>query len=412
MFELTLEWVQEQDRLDPLARFRDCFRIPQTRSGKSVVYMCGNSLGLEPVGVGEAVLEELRAWGTLGVDGHFEGQSPWFAYHEFLRDDMATIVGARPLETVVMNSLTVNLHLMLASFYRPGGERTLILTESGAFPSDQYALETHLETRGYPPREILHYLAPRPGEDTLRLEDIKSTIERLGPRLALVMLPGVQYYTGQAFELEPITAWTHQVGAVAGFDLAHAAGNLVLHLHDWDVDFAMWCSYKYLNGGPGGVGGCFVHERHARRVDLPRLGGWWGNDPATRFTMPEHFHPQPGAAGWQLSNAPVLSMAALRPSLRIFREARMKALRQKSERLTGLLATMVLEAGIEVITPAERGSQLSLRLGNRAKTVCTDLRSRDIVCDYRAPDVVRIAPVPLYNTFEDVWRLGTALRAC
>ncbi|HEY4003163.1 MAG TPA: kynureninase [Candidatus Xenobia bacterium] len=362
------------------------------------VYFCGNSLGLQPAGVREAVLEELDDWDRWGVEGHFKARRPWYDYHEFLQEDMAAVVGATPSETVLMNALTVNLHLMLTSFYRPQGERRLILMESGAFPSDRYAVQSHLQARGL--ADAVVELAPRPGETCLRETDIRGEILRLGDRLALVLFAGVHYYTGQAFPIQAMTGWAHQVGALAGFDLAHAAGNLELKLHDWGVDFAVWCSYKYLNGGPGGVGGCFVHERHSQDA-RPRFAGWWGNDPRTRFTMPDTFVPQAGAAGWQLSNAPVLAMAALAPSLRMFREAGMAALRDKSVQLTGQLDRALRRAGVDVITPPERGCQLSLRLGEQARRVCDELMHQGIVTDYRSPDVVRVAPVPLYNSLVD-----------
>lgn len=401
MIKSTLEWAQEQDREHP--GWREHFLVPEGH-----VYLCGNSLGLQHRDVADSIRRDLEDWARLAVEGHFEARTPWYAYHEHLTDDMASVVGALPIETVVMNSLTVNLHLMLTSFYRPQGRRRLLLMESGAFPSDQYAVETHLEARGY--RDCIRYVSPRPGETVLRAEDIEQHIMDLGDELALAMFSGVHYYTGQAFPIRDIAHHAHRVGALAGFDLAHAAGNLALRLHDWEVDFAVWCSYKYLNGGPGGVGGCFVHERHALRTELPRLAGWWGNDPKTRFTMPEHFAPQAGAAGWQVSNAPVLAMAALRPSLRLFRNVGMQTLCERSHRLTEYLEHLLRPLQVELITPSDaRGCQVSVRLSEQAKPVCDTLKVRGVMVDYRTPDVIRIAPVPLYNTFEDVWRAADAL---
>lgn len=415
---LQLTFAAEADALDPLSRFRDRFFIPRDASGNDAVYFTGNSLGLMPKTVREYVELELGDWQALGVEGHLHAQHPWLPYHEFLTEQMARIVGAKPVETVVMNSLTVNLHLLMVSFYRPTSERNKIIIERGAFPSDQYAVESHIRFHGYDPAIALIELTPRSGETRLRTEDILELIEREGDSIALVLLGGVNYYTGQAFDMRGITRAGHNAGAVVGFDLAHAAGNIELHLHDWDVDFAAWCSYKYLNGGPGSVGGAFIHERHADCPDIPRFAGWWGHDKATRFLMGPEFSPMRGAEGWQVSNPPILQMAALRASLEIFEEAGMAALRAKSEKLTGYLETLL--AGIEdgrisVITPqapTDRGCQLSIRVRSADKKLFDAITARGVFADWREPDVIRVAPVPLYNSFNDVFRFAEILKDC
>lgn len=398
------------DRSDPLARFRDEFHVPRRRNGDDEIYFAGNSLGLLPKRTPKYVAAELEAWKELAVKAHFSGEHPWMPYHEFLAESMARLVGASPREVVTMNSLTVNLHLMMASFYRPTPERHRILLEERAFPSDDYALESQARFHGFDPAEALV---------RARAEDVVRVLERDGASIALVLLPGVQYYTGEAFDIEAIARLAHAQGCVAGFDLAHAAGNLVLRLHDWDVDFAVWCTYKYLNSGPGSVGACFVHERHGRRGDLPRLAGWWGHDKASRFRMEAGFRPIPGAEGWQLSNPPILSLAAIRASLDVFMEAGgMEPLREKSVRLTGylegLLRTKVGDA-VEILTPADpdrRGCQLSLRVtaSGSGKRVFERLEASGVTCDWREPDVIRVAPVPLYNRYEEVWRFVEILK--
>jgi kynureninase len=404
------------DREDPLARFRGEFRIPRGESGEEEIYFAGNSLGLLPKRTPGYVEEELDAWSRLAVKAHFAGEHPWMPYHEFLAEPMARLVGASARETVTMNSLTVNLHLMMTSFYRPTRERHRILLEDRAFPSDDYALESQARLHGFDPAEALVRLPPGV-VDEARLAEI---LDRDGASIAVVLLPGVQYYTGQAFDMEAITRLAHARGCVVGLDLAHAAGNLVLRVHDWDVDFAVWCTYKYLNSGPGSVGGCFVHERHGLREDLPRLAGWWGHDKASRFRMEAGFRPIPGAEGWQLSNPPILSLAAIRASLDVFMEAGgMEPLREKSLRLTGYLEWLLrreLGDAIEIFTPADpnrRGCQLSLRVKASAsgKTVFRKLEAAGVTCDWREPDVIRVAPVPLYNTYEEVWRFVEILRA-
>jgi len=406
------------DAQDELRSFRDRFYFPQARSGVEPVYFTGNSLGLMPRHAREYVDQELEDWQRHAVHGHADARKPWLPYHEFLTDFMARVVGALPIETVVMNSLTVNLHLLLVSFYRPTTDRYKIIVEKGSFPSDRYAVVSQIRFHGLDPADSLIELTPREGEATLRTEDIISTIEREGSKLALVMLGGVNYYTGQAFQMREITEAGHAAGAVVGFDLAHAAGNLKLDLHDWDVDFACWCTYKYLNGGPGAVGGAFVHERHARAFDLPRFAGWWGHDKETRFVMGPDFNCLPGAEGWQISNPPILQMAALRASLDIFEEAGMDTLRNKSIKLTGYAETLTKGIGgdrLSIITPADpeqRGCQLSLSVKSGGKSLYEQLVERGIYCDWREPNVIRLAPTPLYNSFQDVYRFFEILRDC
>ncbi|MFT3883733.1 MAG: kynureninase [Gemmatales bacterium] len=384
-------------------------------------YFCGNSLGLQPRRTADYVNEFLRDWAAMGVRGHFEGEHPWLPYHEFLTAGLASLTGALPNEIVAMNSLTVNLHLMMVSFYRPKTTRFKILIEDHAFPSDAYAVDSHLRHHGLDPAKALVKISPRPGEELIRDEDLFSLIEREGSSLALILLPGVQYYTGQVLPMAEIVTRGHAVGAAVGFDLAHAMGNVVLHLHDWNVDFAVWCSYKYLNSGAGSVAGCFIHNRHVRNTELPRFAGWWGHDKATRFKMGSEFVPIPTAEGWQLSNPPILSLAAIRGSLEVFTEAGgMAVLRAKSEKLTGYLEHLLqVECGshIEIITPTDstrRGCQLSLGLRSdqySGKEVHRRLEAGGIACDWREPNVIRVAPTPLYNTFEEVFRFVHQLKA-
>jgi len=415
-FEAGEDFAKRLDERDPLARFRERFELP-ARQGEPVLYFNGNSLGLMPKAARELVVGELDDWAALGVDAHFAGKTPWFSYHETLREPSARLVGGLTDEVVAMNGLTVNLHLMMATFFRPEGRRRKILIEDGAFPSDTYAAQTQLALHGIDPGEGLIRVTPRPGEALLRTDDLVELIERRGSEIALVLLPGVQYYTGQLLDIAAVTKTARRHGCVAGWDLAHAAGNVPLRLHDWDVDFASWCSYKYLNGGPGGIAGCFVHERHGRNATLPRMGGWWGNDPATRFRMNEQrdFIPREGADGWQLSNPPILAMAPLRASLAIFDEAGMESLRRKSVVLTGYLEWLLDQAPrkrFEVITPGdsgERGCQLSLRILDRPAETFHAIEAFGVVSDFRPPDVVRVAPVPLYNTFHEVWRFTQLL---
>lgn len=404
------------DAQDPLRSYREHFHLPVQPSGQPHLYFTGNSLGCQPKSVRTYVEQELLDWEKLGVEGHFHAKSPWMPYHEFLTEPMARIVGAQPEEVVMMNGLTVNLHLMMASFYQPTPQRYQIMIEADAFPSDIYAVKSQLQWHGHDPAEGLIMLKPRTGEHTLRTEDIVARLEEEGQQIALVLLGGVNYYTGQFFELEKIAEAGHAQGCVMGVDLAHAVGNVPLRLHDWGYDFACWCTYKYLNGGPGSVAGCFVHERHLRRDDLPRLAGWWGHDKDTRFQMGPDFQPIPTAEGWQLSNAPVLSMAALRASLEIFDEVGMEAIRRKSVALTGyfeqLLRGHADRLGIQLITPADpaqRGAQLSLLTGPDGRKLFDQLTQAGVIVDWREPNVIRAAPAPLYNSFEDVWRLVQAL---
>lgn len=419
-FNTSPEYAQTQDQKDPLRSFRNQFHMPQ-HNGKDTVYFTGNSLGLQPKRTKEYLEQELSDWAKYGVEGHFEvSKRPWFHYHKFSKEALAKIVGANPLEVVSMNNLTCNLHLMMVSFFRPKGKRNKIMIEAGAFPSDYYAVESQLRFHGLDPAEHQIELKPREGEHTLRTEDILSSIDEYSGELALVMLSGVQYYTGQLFEIEKITKVAHTVGAMAGFDLAHAAGNAELKLHDWNVDFAVWCSYKYLNSGPGGVSGIFVHEKHAYNKELPRFAGWWGYNEGERFKMKPGFDPMPGADGWQLSNVNVLSSAAHLASLEVFEEAGIENLRKKSIALTAytefLLEDINASLGekhIKIITPKDpnqRGAQLSLIIKENGKSVFDYLSHQGVIADWREPDVIRIAPVPLYNSFEDSYQFYSILK--
>jgi kynureninase len=401
-------WARDQDRADPLAWCRGRFALPVDEAGLPRLYFAGNSLGPMPLAARDLVEAELEAWSRLGVAGHLEGPAPWYSYHETVRDSLARMVGARPHEVVAMNSLTVNLHLLLVSLYRPSGRRGKVLLEATPFPSDAYAIETHLATRGIGADQII----------TATPESLGSVLASHGEEIAIVWLSGVHYYTGSAPDLEALTRAAHHAGCLVGVDLAHAIGNVELRLHDWNVDGAVWCSYKYLNAGPGAVGGFYLHERYATDPELPRFGGWWGNDPATRFAMQAspRFVPVPSADGWQLSNPPIFSVAPLRASLALFDAAGMDRLRQKSVRLTGYLEFLLDRLGADrvgIVTPrdpARRGCQLSLRVPSpRPEAVVTALEQRGIVTDFRDPDVIRVAPVPLYNTFHEVWRLAAAL---
>lgn len=415
--------AKERDSQDPLATFRNQFHMPPHGDGE-VLYFTGNSLGLQPVEASAFIEGELEDWRKLGVEGHYHGQRPWVDYHSYAAEDLALIVGAEPQEVVAMNALTVNLHLLLISFYRPEGKRTKLMIEQGAFPSDRYAALSQMRLHGINPKDNLIELAPRKGEHTLRLEDIEARIAEEGDALACVMLCGVQYYTGQWMPMERITTAAHAAGATCGFDLAHAVGNVPMKLHDWNVDFACWCGYKYLNGGPGCTAGAFVHNRHANRPDLPRLEGWWGHSASRRFLMEPDFDLMPGAEGWQTSNAPVLNMAAMLASLAEFRKAGMDRLRAKSVALTGFLERgikSVAEAtgdNLEILTPEapdRRGCQISVVAHGHGKALFDHLTSQGVVADWREPAVIRLAPVPLYNRFSDVARflviLDEGLRA-
>jgi kynureninase len=413
-FETGSEFARKLDQADPLARLQQEFNFPLRADGSREIYLCGNSLGLQPKRARDYVIRELDKWASLGVKGHFDCEHPWMPYHEFLAESSAALVGANPNEVVVMNSLTVNLHLMMVSFYRPTKTRYKIIIEDHAFPSDHYAVESQLRHHGVDPAEGLLLLKPRKGELLLRREDISAVIEAEGDSVALILLPGVQYYTGQVLPMAEITQLAQARGIYVGFDLAHAAGNIPLQLHEWNVDFACWCSYKYLNSGPGSVAGCFIHQRHAGNTGLGRFSGWWGHDKHTRFRMENHFQAIPTAEGWQLSNPPILSLAAVRASLDVFTEAGgMPPLHQKSTLLTGYLRFLLEHhAGqfIQIITPGEpaaSGCQLSLSCDARnlsGRELYKQLEENGVTCDWREPNVIRIAPVPLYNRFEDVFR--------
>lgn len=414
-YQNTIAFAKEEDQSDPLREFREKFFIPR-HEGKDCVYLTGNSLGLQPKSTSSYVQQELDDWASLGVEGHFHARRPWLPYHELFPKYLSQIVGCKEHEVVAMNQLTVNLHLLMVSFYRPDQKRFRIICEAKAFPSDQYALESQARFHGFDPAEAIIEVSPRAGEHTIRHEDILQTINKYSDSTALVLFGGVNYYTGQVFDMAGITAAAHRIGALAGFDLAHAAGNIHLAMHDWNVDFACWCSYKYLNSGPGGVAGAFIHERHASDKSLTRFAGWWGYKKETRFQMEKGFDPIPTAEGWQLSNAPVLSMAAHHASLEIFSAAGMERLHTKRKDLSGYLHFILQEINskkstriIEVITPqveAERGCQVSMLMLQNGKMIFDQLTKQGVIADWREPNVIRVAPVPLYNSFEDVYRFG------
>jgi kynureninase len=415
--EATLAYARGRDEADPLRQYRERFALPTDDNGEPLVYLCGHSLGLMPLEARRLVEQELDDWARLGVLGHEQARHPWLPYHENLTAGLAYLAGARPDEVVAMNSLTVNLHLMLATFYKPHGRRAKILIEAGAFSSDRHAVASQLAWHGLDPETALIELPAAGGAATVAEREIEACIERHGPEIAVVLWPGVQFRTGQAFDLERIVRAAHRAGCIAGLDLAHSIGNTPLALHEQNADFAVWCSYKYLNSGPGAIGGCFVHQRHSSLAPAARLQGWWGHDSATRFHLGPRFTAQPGAAGWQISNPPILSAAPLLASLEIFQEARIERLREKSQALTGFLDYLLrpLRQAIEIITPPEvqaRGCQLSLRVigsGGRGRKVFDRLSQLGVVCDWREPDVLRVAPVPLYNRFEDVYRFHECL---
>jgi kynureninase len=422
MIDTAEAHAHELDAADPLPTLRERFHVPPAPAGgfPEVAYLAGNSLGLQPRSVAGLVQEELADWARLAVEGHGTATRPWLPYHEFLRDAAARLVGGQPRETVVMNSLTVNLHLMMVSFYRPTPQRHAILIEDSAFPSDSYAAASQVRMHGFDPAESVIRLRPRAGEACLRTEDVLDVLRTRGNIIATTMLGGVNYLTGELMDIPAITAATREAGAIAGWDLAHATGNVPLQLHEWGVDWAAWCHYKYVNSGPGAPAGCFVHERHLTDRTLPKLQGWWSTDPAIRFRMLPDVDPVDSADSWQLSNPPILAMAPVLASLRIFDEVGMAALRAKSLRLTGYLAELVealaADLPVELLTPADperRGAQLSIRLrGADAEEVSARLRDRHgVIADARQPDVVRFAPVPLYCTHHDAWRAAHALAA-
>lgn len=409
-------FAESMDELDPLASYRDKFHIPLQKNGEPHVYLCGNSLGLQPKSVRAYMEQELLDWEKLGVEGHFHAKNPWMPYHEFLTESMAKVVGAKPIEVVCMNTLSVNLHLMMVSFYRPTATRNKILIESDAFPSDRYAVESQIKFHGLDPAECLLELKPRDGETLVRAEDIEAMINKEGENIALIMIGGVNYYTGQVFDMKTIARLGHAKGCKVGFDLAHGAGNLKLELHDSGIDFAVWCTYKYMNSGPGSVAGCFVHDRYLFDKDLPRFAGWWGHNKDTRFNMRHDFDPIPGAEGWQLSNPPILSLAAIRASLDLFNEVGMEELNRKSAQLTGYLEFLVEDLGderISIITPEsleERGCQLSIQVQDADKSLFDAITKDGVVADWREPDVIRIAPVPFYNSYVDVFNFVEILK--
>lgn len=409
------------DASDPLRAYRERFAIPPAPGrphgdDDPSIYFCGNSLGCMPKTARIAINQELDDWAKFGVEGHFDAKNPWFPYHEVFRDMASRLVGAEPGEVVMMNSLTVNQHLMMVTFYRPTRDRYKIVIEDTAFPSDSYAMQSQARFHGLDPKDAVVRLKPRVGEHTLRTEDILAFLEREGDTVAVMMMGGVNYLTGQFFDIPAITAAAHDKGCMVGWDLAHAAGNVPLHLHDWDVDFAIWCTYKYLNSGPGAVAGCFIHERHATNTDLVRFAGWWGNDPSSRFIMGPDFQATPSADGWQLSNPPIMAMAPLKASMEIFHEVGMERLRAKSLLLTAELESLIDDIdsdAIEIITPrdpAARGCQLSLLVHHEAKAFQQALIRAGVICDFREPNVVRVAPTPLYNTFHETWKFASILR--
>ena len=418
-YQSSLDFARAQDEADPLRGYRAKFHFPDLGTDE-LVYFTGHSLGLQPKSVRAAVELELDEWAKYGVEGHFHSTNPWYSFHELLTPPMAELVGARESEVVCMNSLTTNIHLLFVSFYRPTKTRYKIISEAKMFPSDRYLLETQARFHGFDPDDAIIEVEPREGGRLINDDDILAAIEAHADEVAIVFFGGVNYFTGQVFDMPRLTEAAHSVGAVAGFDLAHAAGNIPLRLHDWNVDFAAWCSYKYLNSSPGNVGGIFVHERHGKNFDLPRFGGWWGHNKETRFQMKNGFQPMEGAEGWQLSNVPILGMSAMKASLDVFAEAGMPALREKSEKLTGYLEFTIDElaadfpdAEISLITPRDpdrRGCQLSIDIAGRQRALFDDMIATGLIADFREPCIIRMAPVPLYNSFEDVYVFGQVLR--
>lgn len=416
-YKNSLEFAQQCDREDPLAAFREQFHLPLDAAGNPQIYLCGNSLGLQPKQTKQFIDQELQDWAQLGVEGHTEARKPWLPYHEFLTPRMAAIVGAKEEEVVIMNGLTANLHLMMVSFYRPTKERYKVIIEKDAFPSDKYAVESQIRHHGFDPKEGLLLWSPRAGEELCRMEDLKALMKAQGDQVALIMIGNTNYYSGQCYPIKEITELGHAHGALVGFDLAHGAGNIQPNLHENGPDFAVWCTYKYLNSGPGSLGGCFVHQRHHTDTDLVRFAGWWGHNKTTRFNMRHDFDPIPTVESWQLSNPPILSMAAIRASLDLFAQADMDRLRTKSLKLTGYLEYLLDELNdprINIITPRDpnaRGCQLSLQVLNADRSLHQALMEAGVISDWREPDVIRVAPAPLYNSFEDVFRFVERLKA-
>jgi kynureninase len=416
-YKTGLEFAKQLDENDALSGFRNKFHIPKKQNGEPLIYMCGNSLGLQPKSTSGYIDQELEDWANLGVEGHTQAKNPWLNYHEYLTESMAKIVGAKPIEVVVMNTLTVNLHLLMVSFYKPTKSRFKILIEADAFPSDKYAVESQLRHHGINEKEgLIMWHAPK-GETLAKYEDLERILTSQGNEIALIMIGAVNYYTGQFFDLRRITDLGHQHGCIVGFDCAHGAGNVELNLHQSGADFATWCTYKYLNSGPGSLSGCFVHERHAYNKELNRFTGWWSHNKTTRFKMRDDFDLMPGAEGWQLSNPPILSMAAIKASLDIFEEATMPKLIEKSKQLTDYFEFLLHELKserIHIITPAnpdERGCQLSIQVKNADKTLFHQLTEAGVIADWREPDVIRCAPAPLYNNFSDIYHLVQILKS-
>ncbi|MBD3891743.1 kynureninase [Olleya marilimosa] len=415
-YKLGLDFAKQLDDQDQLSDFRQQFHIPKDKNGKDLIYFCGNSLGLQPKITKTYIDQELQDWANLGVEGHTEGKNPWLHYHEFLTDTMANIVGAKPIEVVVMNSLTANLHFMMVSFYQPTPKRYKILIEADAFPSDKYAVESQLRHHGYDDKDGLILWKARKGEELANYDDLETILNEHGDEIALVMIGGVNYYTGQFFDLKRITDLGHKHGCVVGFDCAHGAGNVQLNLNDSGADFAVWCTYKYLNSGPGSLSGAFVHERHANNKDLNRFTGWWSHNKKTRFRMRDEFDQLPGAEGWQLSNPPILSMAAIRASLDVIKEAGFDKLCEKSKLLTGYFEFLINQLNnkdIKIITPSDpnqRGCQLSIQVKNADKSLYDKLTNAGVITDWREPDVIRCAPIPLYNSFQDVYNMVERLK--
>ena len=416
-FQNSLDYAKQLDREDPLSSLRKEFHIPRDKYGKEWLYFTGNSLGLQPKITKKYISQELEDWANFGVEGHFEAKNPWLSYHELLTDTMAKIVGAKPIEVVVMNTLTTNLHLLMVSFYQPTKTKYKIIIESDAFPSDRYAVQSQLSFHGFDPEEALIEWKPKQGKELLELEDLKSILDSQGDQVALLLVGGVNYYTGQYLNLKKIAELGHAKDCMVGIDLAHGAGNIQPNLHESSVDFAAWCTYKYLNSGPGSLSGLFVHEKHAQRKDLPRFAGWWNHNKETRFNMRQPFDVMDGAEGWQLSNPPILSMAAIKASLDIFEKVGMEALLKKSKKLTGFFEYLIKQIAtdtIKIITPTkpnERGCQLSLQVKNADKNLHKKLTENNIITDWREPDVIRCAPVPMYTSFEDVYHMVTILES-
>lgn len=416
-FQNTLEFAKELDANDPLQKYRQEFHIPLQKNGDEHIYLCGNSLGLQPKRTQEYIQQELTDWANLGVEGHTQAKHAWMPYHEFLSEAMAKIVGAKPHEVVVMNTLTTNLHLMMVSFFQPTAKRYKIVIEADAFPSDKYAVESQLKFHNIDPKDGLILWKPRKEDNLCHIEDLEQIIQRQGGEIALLMIGNTNYYSGQFYDMQKITQLGHANGMIVGFDLAHGAGNIQPNLHDVGADFAVWCTYKYLNSGPGSLGGCFVHERHAHNKNLKRFVGWWGHNKNTRFNMRQEFDPIPGAEGWQLSNPPILSMAAIRASLAVFEEAGFENIRAKSEQITGYLEFLIDEIKndkIHIITPRnpkERGCQLSIQVKDADKALFDALTQKGVVADWREPDVIRVAPAPLYNSYQDVFNFVEILKS-